>query len=381
MKPVTISQVTSQEERKAFLRFPWTVYQDDPYWVPPIFSERLDFTNPDKNPFYNHADVALFTARRGEDMVGTIAAFSNHRHNEYQGENIGFFGFFEVLQDPEAAQALLTTAENWAREQSHTALRGPAQFDTNDECGLLVEGFDDSPRILMTYNPRYYMDYLEDNGYQKARDLWAYKLATQKFVDNIGERLDRITNKILARRNITVRNLDMRNFESEVELVKDLYNSAWSKNWGFVPMDDAEFDHLAEQLRQIIDPDLVFVAIKEGKPVGFSLSLLDLNQPLRLAYPTPDTPEWWVMAKLVWNWKVMGRVDWVRVFALGVIDEFRSLGIDAIFYYKTAKAAMQKGVKFGEMSWVLEDNAEMNKPIQAMGGEVYKTYRFYEKSL
>lgn len=381
MKPVTISQVTSLEERKAFLRFPWTVYEDDPYWVPPIFSERLDFTNPDKNPFYKHADVALYTARRGEDMVGTIAAFSNHRHNEYQGENIGFFGFFEVLQDPEAARALLARAEDWAREQGHTALRGPAQFDTNDECGLLVDGFDDSPRILMTYNPRYYMDYLEDNGFQKARDLWAYKLATQKFVDNIGERLDRITNKILARRNITVRNLDMRRFESEVELVKDLYNSAWSKNWGFVPMDDAEFDHLAEQLRQIIDPDLVFVAIKEGKPVGFSLSLLDLNQPLRLAYPTPDTPEWWVMAKLVWNWKLMGRVDWVRVFALGVIDEFRSLGIDAIFYYKTAKAAMQKGVKFGEMSWVLEDNAEMNKPIQAMGGEVYKTYRFYEKSL
>jgi len=381
MKPVTISKVNALQERKAFLRFPWTVYEDDPHWVPPIFSERVDFTNPDKNPFYNHADVTLFTARRGEDMVGTIAAFSNHRHNEYQGENVGFFGFFEVLQDPEAARALLSRAENWARKQGHTALRGPAQFDTNDECGLLVDGFDDSPRILMTYNPRYYMDYLEDNGYQKARDLWAYQLATQKFIDNVSDRLDRITNKILTRRNITVRNLDMRNFESEVELVKDLYNSAWSKNWGFVPMDDDEFDHLAEQLRQIIDPDLVFIAIKEGRPVGFSLSLLDLNQPLRLAYPTPHTPEWWVMAKLIWNWKVMGRVDWVRVFALGVIDEFRSLGIDAVFYYKTAQAAIQKGIKFGEMSWVLEDNAEMNKPIQTMGGEVYKTYRFYEKAL
>ncbi len=381
MKPVTISQVDSLEERKAFLRFPWTVYRDDPYWVPPIFSERLDFTNPNKNPFYNHADVTLFTARRGEDMVGTIAAFSNHRHNEYHDENIGFFGFFEVLQDPEAARALFTKAEDWARDRGHTALRGPAQFDTNDECGLLVDGFDDSPRILMTYNPRYYMDYLEDNGYQKARDLWAYKLATQKFIENISDRLDRITNKILTRRNITVRNIEMHNFESEVELVKDLYNSAWSKNWGFVPMDDAEFDHLAEQLRQIIDPDLVFVATKEGRPVGFSLSLLDLNQPLRLASPTPQKPEWWVMAKLIWNWKVMGRVDWVRVFALGVIDEFRSLGIDAVFYYKTAQAAIQKGIKFGEMSWVLEDNAEMNKPIQTMGGEVYKTYRFYEKTL
>lgn len=381
MTPLTISKVKSLEERKAFLSLPWKVYEDDPYWVPPLFSERLDFTDPDQNPFYHHADVDLFVAKRGGEMVGTIAAFTNHRHNEYHQENIGFFGFFEVLKDPEAAQALLQTAEDWARDRGHTALRGPAQFDTNEECGLLVDGFNDSPRILMTYNPPYYMEYLEENGYRKEMDLWAYKLATQKFMDESNERLDRITKKILARRNITVRDLDMRNFDAEVEKVKDLYNSAWSKNWGFVPMDDAEFDHLAEQLKEIIDPDLVFVAEREGKPVGFSLTLPDLNKPLRLAYPTPTTPEWWVLAKLIWHWKVMGNVDWVRVFALGVIDEFRSLGIDAIFYFKTAQAAVRKGIKFGEMSWVLEDNADMNKPIQAMGGEVYKTYRFYEKSL
>ncbi len=381
MKPVTIKKVTTEREKRSFLSLPWKVYQGDPYWVPPIFSERMDFLNPEKNPFYNHADVELFTAQRGEEVVGTIAAFTNHRHNEYQGENIGWFGFFEVLEDPESAQALLETAENWARERGHTAIRGPAQFDTNEECGLLVDGFDDSPRILMTYNPPYYMDYLEENGYEKAMDLWAYKLATQKFKQESSQRLDQITKKILDRRNITVRNINMKEFDAEVEKVKDLYNSAWSKNWGFVPMDDAEFDHLAEQLHDIVDPDLIFIAERDGQPVGFSLTLLDLNKPLRLAYPKPNSPDWWVLAKLIWNWKILGRVDWVRVFALGVVDQFRSLGIDAIFYYKTAQAAIRKGIAFGEMSWILENNAEMNKPIRAMGGEIYKTYRFYEKDL
>lgn len=381
MKPLTITRVETLPQRKAFLSFPWKVYEGNPYWVPPLFSERLAFTDPEKNPFYNHAEVALFTAQRGGDVVGTIAAFTNRRHNEYQRENVGFFGFFEVLKDEVAAEALLKRAENWARAQGHTTLRGPAQFDTNAECGLLVDGFDDSPRILMTYNPPYYMEYLENNGYQKAKDLWAYKLATKEFIDISNERLDRLTKKILQRRNITVRNLDMQRFDAEVEKVKTLYNSAWSRNWGFVPMDDDEFDHLAEELEAILDPELVFVAERDGEALGFSLTLLDLNQPLRLAYPRPNTPEWWTMAKLLWHWKVRGKIDWVRVFALGVVDQYRSLGIDAIFYYKTAQAAIRKGIKFGEMSWVLEDNTEMNKPIEAMGGKVYKTYRFYEKEL
>ncbi|MFO8035069.1 MAG: hypothetical protein R6U57_00355 [Anaerolineales bacterium] len=381
MEPVTIQKASTEQEKRSFLSLPWKVYQGNPYWVPPIFSERMDFLNPEKNPFYNHADVELFTALRGKDVVGTIAAFTNRRHNEYQGENIGWFGFFEVLEDPEAAAVLLETAEDWARERGHTAIRGPAQFDTNEECGLLVDGFDDSPRILMTYNPPYYVDYLEENGYKKAMDLWAYKLAIQKFKEESSQRLDQLAERILDRRKITVRNINMREFDAEVERVKGLYNSAWSKNWGFVPMDDAEFDHLAEQLHDIIDPDLVYIAEREGQPVGFGLTLLDLNKPLRLAYPTPNGPEWWMMAKLIWHWKILGRVDWVRVFALGVIDQYRSLGIDAILYHKTAKAAIRKGIKYGEMSWILESNTEMNKPIRAMGGEIYKTYRFYEKDL
>ncbi|MGB2955299.1 MAG: GNAT family N-acetyltransferase [Anaerolineales bacterium] len=381
MNSLVIKSVETTEERKALLSFPWTVYKDNPFWVPPIFSERMHFTDPEKNPFFQHAEAQFYMALRGEEIVGTIAVFANHLHNEYQNENIAFFGFFEVLEDYEAAEQLFKTAEAWAKERGHTALRGPAQWSTNDECGLLVDGFDDRPRILMTYNPPYYVDYIEKLGYKYARDLWAYALGVQEFMDFTGERLDKLTTRILERKNITIRNLDMKKYADEVNKVKLLYNNAWSKNWGFIPMTDPEFDQLADELQSILDPDLVFLAEKDGKTVGFSLTLPDLNEPLRLAYPKPNTPEWWTMAKLVWQWKIRRKVNWIRVFALGVIPEYRNLGIDALFYFKTAQAALKKGIKMAEMSWILDNNDLMNKPIIAMGGEVYKTYRYYEKDL
>ncbi len=381
MNSLIIKSVETIEDRKALLSFPWTVYKDDPFWVPPIFSERMHFTDPEKNPFFQHAEVQFYMALRGGKIVGTIAVFANQLHNEYQNENIAFFGFFEVLEDYEAAEQLFKTAEAWAKERGHTALRGPAQWSTNDECGLLVDGFDDSPRILMTYNPSYYVDYIEKLGYGYARDLWAYKLGVKEFMNITGERLDKITTRILERKNITIYNLDMKKYDEEVNKIKLLYNNAWSKNWGFIPMTDPEFDQLADELRSIIDPDLVFIAEKDGNTVGFSLTLPDLNEPLRLAYPKPTTPEWWTMIKLVWHWKIRRKVSWIRVFALGVLPEYRNLGIDALFYYKSARAALNKGMKMGEMSWILDNNDLMNSPIIAMGGEVYKTYRYYEKDL
>ena len=210
MNSLVIKSVETTEDRKALLSFPWTVYKDDPFWVPPIFSERMHFTDPEKNPFFQHAEAQFYLALRGEEIVGTIAVFTNHRHNEYQNENIAFFGFFEVLEDYEAAEQLFKTAEAWAKEKGHTALRGPAQWSTNDECGLLVDGFDDSPRILMTYNPSYYVDYIEKLGYRYARDLWAYKLGVKEFMNITGERLDKLTTRILERKNIIIRNIDMK---------------------------------------------------------------------------------------------------------------------------------------------------------------------------
>ena len=381
MNPLVIKPVENLEDRKAFLKFPWKVYQNDPYWVPPLFSERLHITDPTKNASFEHIDSQLYTALRGDEIVGTIAAFTNHRHNDYQDENIAFFGFFEVLEDYEAAEALLKTAENWARDRGHSTLRGPAQWSTNDECGLLVDGFNDLPRILMTYNPAYYVDFVEKAGYQYARDLWAYELGISDFMDIIGERLSNLTARIMDRKDITIRNINMKIYDQEVAKVKELYNGAWAKNWGFIPMTDAEFGQLADELKDVIDPDMAFIAEKDGKTVGFSITLPDVNQALHAAYPKPTTPEWWTMIKLVWNWKIAKKITWVRVLVLGVLPEYRKLGIDALMYYKSATAAAKKGIKSGEMSWILDNNDSMNRPIIAMGGEVYKTYRFYEKSL
>jgi GNAT superfamily N-acetyltransferase len=297
--------------------------------------------------------------------------------------NTGFFGFFEVLDDPEAAQALLTTAEAWARQAGHRAILGPAQFSTNDEVGLLVDGYEDAPRILMTYNPARYRSYLESAGYTKAMDLLAYQVPLSRFsgVDGFPPKLLRVTEKVRQRGKLIVRRLNMKEFDREVDRVKKVYNTSWERNWGFVPMTDPEFDHMGKQLKAIIDPELVVIVEADGEMVGFGLTLPDLSEPLRMAYPRPGTPEAFTMLKLIWNWKVRRRVKWIRVFALGVLPEFRGQGVDALMYLETAKSAIRRGYRMAEMSWILENNMMMNRGIRFMGGEVYKTYRVYEKRL
>jgi len=376
-----ISKVLNNDDLMDFIHFPWEVYRDDPYWVPPLISERREFLDPEHNPFFQHARAEYFLAHRGSKVVGTISAFTNDLYNEFQGVNTGFFGFFEVLDDADAASALLSTAEDWAREAGHESILGPAQFSTNDEVGMLVDGFDDTPRILMTYNPPRYPGFLEVAGYQKAMDLWAYVLRLENFMQNIPPKLLRVTENVQKRRNLRVRTIDMRNFGQEVERFKRVYNSSWERNWGFVPMTDPEIDRLAEQLKPILDPDVVIMAEHEGEVVGVSLSLPDLNQPLRKAYPRPGTSETLTTLKLLWHWKVRRRVDWLRGFALGVLPEFRGLGVDALMYLETAKNAAHKGYRWVEMSWILENNDMMNRLIRLFGGEIYKTHRMYEKRL
>jgi GNAT superfamily N-acetyltransferase len=351
--------------------------------VPPLISERREFLDRTKNPFFQHGRAEYFLARRDGNVVGTIGAFTNDRYNEFQRVNTGFFGFFEVLDDPEAARALLVTAEAWARQAGHKTILGPAQFSTNDEVGLLVDGFDDPPRILMTYNPRRYADYLEAAGYKKAMDLWAYETSMSRFKDGGGlpPKLLRVAEKVRQRGKLHVRRLDMKDFDQEVERVKKVYNRSWERNWGFVPMTDPEFEHMGKQLKTIIDPELVVIVEADGEIVGFGLTLPDLSEPLRLAYPRPGFPEALTMLRLLWHWKVRRRVQWIRVFALGVLPEYRGQGVDALMYLETAKSALRRGYQRAEMSWILENNMMMNRGIRFMGGEVYKTYRMYEKRL
>jgi len=378
LRELRITPVATEAERLALLQFPWKVYRGDRYWVPPLLSERKAFTDPKQSPFFEHARVQFFLARRGDEIVGTIAAFTNDLYNEFHEANVGWFGFFEVLEDPEAAAGLLETAQGWARQAGHRSLLGPAQFSTNDEIGLLVEGFDDAPRILMTYNPRYYVGYIEAAGFHKAMDLLAYTADMDRIRSN---KMRRVVQKVKARGKFHVRSLRMGEFDREVERVKVIYNQSWERNWGFVPMTDAEIGRLGRQLKEIIDPDLVAMVEVDGQVIGFGLTLPDLNEPLLRAYPRPGWPEPLTLMKMLWHWKVRRQVKWIRAFALGVMPEYRGTGVDALLYFHTLERALNKGYRAVEMSWLLESNEMVLRSAEMLGGHRYKTYRVYEKSL
>jgi GNAT superfamily N-acetyltransferase len=383
MGDLRIVPISSAEDRLKLITFPWKVYRDDSYWVPPLISERKAFIDPEKSPFFEHARVQFFLAQREGEVVGTIAAFTNTLYNEFHATNVGWFGFFEVLEDREAAEALLGAATDWARAAGHTALLGPAQFSTNDEVGLLVDGFDDRPRILMTYNPRYYVDFIEGAGFHKAQDLLAYTTNLEKMraSGGIPPKLLRVVAKLQERGRLTVRSVRMKEFRAEVEKVKVIYNQSWARNWGFVPMTDLEIDRLAEQLKPMIDPELIAVVEVDGRMVGFGLTLPDLNGPLHRAYPRPGVPEWWTLIKFFWHWKIRKDVPWMRAFALGVMPDYRGKGVDALMYLYTLNVALRKGYHAVEMSWLLESNDMVLRSAELLGGERYKTYRVFEKSL
>ncbi len=376
-----ISPVSSKSELEEFIAFPWKVYKGDPYWVPPLISERKQFLDPQKNPFFEHAKATFFLARQNGEVVGTVGAFSNYLYNEIHEDNAGFFGFFEVLEDPETAAALLKTAENWARKAGHDQILGPMQYSTNDELGLLVEGFDDSPRILMTYNPPRYQGYIESAGYKKAKDLWAYKVGVSDLKENMPEKVSRVGEKILKRWKLSIRPVNMKDFDNEVELLLGVYNEAWEPNWAAVRMTPSESSLLAEQLKPLVDPDLALMIEREGKAVGFGLALPDLNQPLLKAYPRPGFPEAITLLKLLWHWKVRGKIKWVRAWGVGILPEFQGQGLESIIFLKLTEAANRKGFELSEASWILEDNEKINRSLQMLGAEVYKTYRIYQKAL
>ncbi len=386
--PIQIQECKTAAERLKFIQFWWEPYKGNPYWVPPLVNERQEFLDPARNPYFQHGRAAYFLATRGGAPVGTIAAHINDKHNEFHHDHMGFFGFFECVNDYTVAEALWQTACDWCRSQGASAIRGPASFSSNDDgYGFLIDCFDDPPRIFMGYNPPYYPEFAERFGFRKAMDLYAYKLDVSSFggqVDQMSAKLSRVVGKLRERSGITIRTVDMSRFEEEVAHVKRVYNSAWEKNWGFVPMTDAEFDHLAVGLKQILDPRVVFVAEKGDQWVGFSLSLPDMNQAVLAAHPSPNpNPIAYnlALARMMWHWKVARKINWLRIFAMGVIEEYRAQGIAAMFYYETARAAIPAGYQHGEMSWILENNVMMNRDIQALGGKVYKTYRMVEKPL
>lgn len=375
-----IRQVADDRDRWAFVKFPWTVYRHDSCWVPPLVTERHAFIDPRKNPFFEHADAAFFLAERPDgEVVGTIAATVDHNYNTFQEVEVGWFGLFEMVQEYAVAEALLSTARDWVREQGMSAVLGPANLSTNGEYSLLIDGFDSPPVVMMTYNRPYYGDFIERFGFGKARDLYAYLFDTISLSRDLPRKLVRVAEATLRESKIRIRKVNMRDWDNEVKRARAVYNSAWERLWGFVPMTDAEFDHLARGLRSFLDPDLVFVAEDGDRPVGISVGLPDANQALLKAYP--GSSRWSVPWTLVKFLTYKRSITIWRGLIAGVVEEYRGRGIDAALFMETGKAALAKGYTYCEGSLVLEDNTMMNRLARRLGGQVYKTYRIYELPL
>ena len=360
------------DEMEAFIRLPWSIYEGDAVWVPPLLRDMRVMMDPKRHPFHDHSEAQAFLALRDGRPVGRIAAIHNRRHVEYQGENTGFFGFYECRRDDEASSALLDAAAAWLRERGLDGMRGPVSFSTNEQAGLLVEGFDDPPAVMMAYNPPYYAEQLEAYGLELSKTLVAYFLHAAA----PPEYLVRAAGVVERRTGVRVRSLSMRDFARDLNIIRDLYNSAWERNWGFVPMTNGEIDHMAKELKPVVDPRLTLIAEDaENRPVGFALALPDFNQVLKhlngRLFPFGVLRALWLRRK----------IDRLRVLTLGVRREYRGKGLDALFYLGIFRAGNSQGIAQGEFSWVLEDNDSIRRPLERMGAHVYKRYRLYETSL
>ena len=372
-----VQPITSARDLEAFIDFPFKLYAASRQWVPPFIEERRAFFNPRKNPFFEHAHHQLFLARRNGAIVGTVGAVVDDRHNEIHTERAGAFGFLELIDDREVAQALLRAAESWTRAQGMHVIRGPLNFSTNHECGLLVDGFDEPPMIMMTYNPTYYERLIEAAGYVKAQDLLAYIGNLDELWNNAPAKAFRTAEMAIHRQGIRVRHADMRHFDRDVQLATQVYNRAWQRNWGFVPLTQREFQHISGSLKPFLDPHLLFIAeTADGTPIGVSVSLPDLNQPLLWGAGGHMFP--FGIPKLLWYRR---RIDQFRLTLLGVVEEYRGRGLEAFFLVETVRSARQRGYKRMEGSWILESNTMMNRITQRLGMRHYKTYRVYEKPL
>ncbi|HWC29152.1 MAG TPA: hypothetical protein VG845_03625 [Dehalococcoidia bacterium] len=373
---LSVSPVATKQDREAFLRLPWRLYKEHKAWVPNLLMLQREVIDPKKNPFFEHAEVQLFLAKRDGAPVGRISAQIDRDHNEQHGERTGFFGFFEAADDPDVAQGLLTAAEAWLRERGMECARGPLSFSVNEEVGLQVDGFDQPAMIAMPQALPYYGPLIEAGGYAKAMDLLAYRWD----VKPTPERMTEAVARTRAAPGLTVRRIRMNKLKEEVDILLDIYNDTWSDNWGYVRVTRAEAAKLVSDLRLIADKRVVLIAEKDGEPAGMIVGLPNLYEAIRDFKGFIDPIK---AAKLVWRLKLRG-TDSGRIMLFGVKKKFRTRelhGLPFLLLEELYLAASKGRYKWCEESWVLENNARLNAIMPYWGAYVYKRYRIYEKAL
>ena len=372
---IQIKKVDTAKQLAAFIDFPHELYKGDENYVPELHIAQRDILTPGKHPFHNHSSMQLFLAYEGTVIKGRIAAILNNNHNEFKKVMDGFFGFYDLYNEPETSTLLLDAAEAWLISKGATKMIGPVNPSTNETAGLLVEGYDSPAVAMMTYNKPYYLNLLTTYGFVKNMDLLAYDLPTSD-VDKRTLRLRDALSQRFKDRNITIRNINLKDFKNETEKILKVYNAAWEDNSGFVPMTDDEFKYLAKDLKMVLDKDFALIAEHNGEVIGFALAIPDINQVLLKIKRGRLLPTG--IFKLLLGKK---HINYVRVLALGVNKEYRKAGIEAFFYAEIIQKAIDKKLKGGEASWILENNEMMNKGLLKMNAKVYKRYRILEKAL
>jgi len=367
---VTVVRVQNDKELKQFIEFPYKHYKNDRYWVPPLKRDVYHLLDRSKNPFWDHSEGEMFIALRNGQPVGRVAAIVDHNFIKYWNEDTGYFGFFECEEDVEAAKALYDAARSFHREKGMNKFIGPMNPSTNEECGFLLDGYYSSPFIMMTYTPEYYHSLTLASGLTKAKDLYAYYVETESAPI---EYLERITS-IVRRRvpDLKLRTVKMKDFEAEVLKIRDVYNDAWSKNWGAVAMTDAEFKQTAKNLKDLIIPELVLLIEINNVPAAVSLSVPNYNEVLKKLKGNLGPIE---MLKFLYY---KGKITEARLVIMGVRKQFQKMGLESLLYLESFKAGKRLGYKGGELSWTLEDNYEVNNGIKKMGAKLYKQWRIYQ---
>lgn len=368
-----IIPVLHKKDLKRFIMLPFDLYKDDPAWVPPLIADQYAFFNPGKNPYYFHSEVQLFIAVKDDVVVGRISAQTNTQHELEHDEHIGFFGFFECIDDTKVASALFDAAGTWNRNKGYASMRGPMNFSVNQECGLLIDGFEEPPMVMMLHAKPYYQKLYEECGMQKTIDLYAY-LSDREVMP---ERIEKVAGMIEKRAGVEIQALRTKKKElkEDIETVFEVYTKAWQYNWGNVPMTKAEFDAMVSDLMPLADTDLVFIARKNGEPVGFSLALPNYNEVLK-AMGGRINPITMIKALIA-----KSKIKSARVITMGVLKEYQGRGIDTLFYYYSYKNGLPKGFHRAEFSWVLENNTMMIRVAEMLDAERYKTYRLYDKEV